>query len=195
MRVQRWNARTLAAIIALTAGFGQSASAEERDFSREAVTNLNAYAVYKMGMYDEAKRIWEELAAKGNTTALINLANMFQQGQGVTEDQRRGLEYVAKAAELGDARAQFEIGMAYEKGAVLGRDIDKAAEWLRKSAEQDYGDGQFAYGVMLATARGKGLDKATAEERREAIELLRKAKANGNLEAGDYIAILEKQPS
>lgn len=195
MRLQRASASVLAAMVAAAAISAAPAVAAERDFAREAVTNLNAYAVYKMGHYDEAKRIWEELAAKGNTTALINLANMFQQGQGVTEDQRRGLEYVAKAAELGDPRAQYELGMAYEKGAVIARDIDKAAEWLRKSAEQDYADGQFAYGVMLATARGKGVDKATAEELSEAIALLRKAKANGHLEAGDYIAILEKQPS
>lgn len=186
--------RTLALAAAVTMGLAPAANAEERDFAREAVTNLNAYAVYKMGKYDEARQIWEELAAKGNTTALINLANMFQQGQGVTEDQKRGLDYVHQAAAIGDARAQHELGMAYEKGTVVARDIDKAALWLKKSAEQDYADGQFAYGVMLATAHGKGVDKTTAAERAEALDWLRKAKALGHREAGDYIAILEKQP-
>ena len=167
------------------------ALAEERDNAREAVANLEAYAEYKMGHYDAARKIWEGLAAKGNTTALINLANLFQQGQGVTEDQKQAMSLVRKAAELGDARAQYELGMAYEKGHVIDRDISAAAEWLRKSAEQDFAEGQFAYGVMLATGRGRGLDKASQEDKTEALEWLRKAKAGGNLEADDYIKILE----
>ena len=85
------------------------AVAQERDFAREAVTNLNAYAAFKMGKYDEAKKIWEGLAEKGNTTALLNLANMFQQGQGVSQDDREAHELVEKAAALGDPRAQYEL--------------------------------------------------------------------------------------
>ena len=163
------------------------AVAQERDFAREAVINLNAYAAYKMGNYDEAKKIWEGLAEKGNTTALLNLANMFQQGQGVSKDDREAHELLRKAATLGDARAQHELGMAYEKGHVVERDIDQAAKWLKMSADQGYADGQFAYAVMLATAHGQGLDKSSRQDRQEALELLRKAKAGGHLEARDYI--------
>lgn len=165
-------------------------ASQERDNAREAVTNLEAYAVYKMGQYDEARRIWEELAAKGNTTAMINLANLFQQGQGVTEDQKKATELLQQAAQAGDARAQYELGIAYEKGHTVSRDIAQAAAWLKKSAEQNYADGQFAYGVMLATGQGKGLDKATPQEKSEALEWLNKAKERGNLEAGDYIKVL-----
>ena len=170
----------------------QTALAQQRSNHKEAVKNLKAYAAYKAGEYDTARQLWEELAAKGNTTALVNLANLFQQGQGVTEDQKRAMSYVIKAAKLGDARAQYELGIAHEKGTVIERDIDSAAKWLRMSAEQDYADGQFAYGVMLATGYGKGIDKASAEERSQALEWLKKAKANGNVEAADYIKVLTK---
>ena len=169
-----------------------STHAEERSNHKEAVSNLNAYALYKAGNYDEARAIWERLAEKGNTTALVNLANLFQQGQGVTEDQKHAITYVRKAAELGDARAQHELGIAYEKGTVVERDIESAAAWLKKSAEQDYADGQFAYGVMLATGFGKGIHKASAAERAEALEWLAKAKSNGNVEAADYIKVLTR---
>lgn len=168
------------------------ANAEERSNHKEAVANLNAYALYKAGNYDDARVIWEELARKGNTTALVNLANLFQQGQGVTEDQKQAMTYVRKAAELGDARAQHELGIAYEKGTVVERDIESAAAWLKKSAEQGYADGQFAYGVMLATGFGKGIEKASAAERDEALDWLAKAKSNGNVEAADYIKVLTK---
>lgn len=189
------NLHRLALIAACIVAWAAGAAAQERSNAREAVANLEAYAVYKMGRYDEAKRIWEELAAKGNTTAMINLANLFQQGQGVSEDQKRALELVLQAAELGDARAQYEIGIAYEKGDVFPRDIEKAGAWLKKSAEQDYADGQFAYGVWLATGGGKGLEKATAAQRSAALAWLQKAKSNGNLEASDYIGVLRQNGS
>ncbi|MEM1044684.1 MAG: tetratricopeptide repeat protein [Pseudomonadota bacterium] len=178
-------------VIVLAAGLSlRPVPAQASDGSRGAVTNLKAYAAYKAGDYDKARTIWEGLAAKGNTTALINLANMFQQGQGVGEDQQRALALVTQAAELGDKRAQYELGTAYESGTVLERDIDKAAYWLKQSAENGSPDGQFAYGIMLATARGAGLDRSTPAARKEALGWLTKAKDNGHLEAGDYIATL-----
>lgn len=195
MSSKRFTVRRVVSVIAAgataatMAGFSGTAIAE-RNNAQEAVANLKAYAAYKAGDYDKAKAIWQGLAAKGNTTALINLANLFQQGQGVTPDQKEAIGYIEKAAKLGDSRAQYELGIAYEKGAVVGRDIEKAAMWLKKSAEQDDADGQFAYGVMLATAHGKGLDKATPAEQSEALAWLKKAKANGNLEADDYIKVL-----
>jgi uncharacterized protein len=165
--------------------------ARSQDASRDAVKNLEAYAAYKAGDYGTARRTWEELAERGNTTALINLANMFQQGQGITADQRQAFSYVVKAAELGDSRAQHELGLAYEKGALVERDIAKAGRWLRKSAEQGNPDGAFAYGVLLATSSGKGLDAATPAERADALFWLKTARADGHPEAADYIAVIE----
>lgn len=185
----------LAIVAALLAGLPAVGSAQDQDGSRDGVRNLEAYAVYKMGRYDEAKKIWEELAAKGNTTAIINLANMFEQGQGVTEDRKQAFTFRLQAAELGDARAQHEVGLAYEKGTLVPRDIDKAGHWLMKSADQGYADGQFAYGVLLATGRGKGIKEASQADRAEARSWLEKAKVNGNLEAGEYLSILARPSS
>lgn len=169
---------------------GASSFGQQDQASSDAVVNLKAYAEYKMGHYDAAREIWEGLAAKGNTTALINLSNLFSQGGGVTADQKKAYAYTEKAAELGDPRAQHDVGLAYEKGSPVPRDIDKAAMWLKKSADQNYADGEFAYGVLLATGRGKGLDKASSADKAEAIVWLKKAQAGGNTEAGDYIKTL-----
>ena len=165
--------------------------AQERDTAAEAVTNLEAYAAFKMGHHDEARKIWEKLAKKGNTTALINLANMFQQGRGVDEDQKKALSYVRKAAELSDPRAQYELGMAYERGTILERDLQQAAVWFERAAEQGEMDAQFALGVLNATAFGKGLEIATDEQREQAVAWLRKASAQGHEEAKTYLDLLE----
>jgi len=161
------------------------------DNSTDAVTSLQAYAKFKSGDYEQARAIWQQLADKGNTTALINLANLFQQGMGVSKDQRQALHYIRQAAELGDARAQYELGMEFEKGQLVERDLQQASRWLHKSAQQDNADGQFAYGIMLATAFGKGLDQATRAQRKAARYWLMKAQSNGHPDARPYIELLE----
>ncbi len=180
------------AVLLIFGSITNLALAEERDNAAEAVTGLKAYAAFKAGNYEEARLIWEQLAAKGNTTALINLANLFQQGKGVVEDRKLALEYIIQAAQLGDSRAQYELGIEYEKGIIVPRDIYKAAAWLQKSAIQGDSDGQFAYAVMLATAYGKGLEYSNQLQRREAIDWLKKAAGNGHPDAKEYARILSE---
>ena len=43
-----------------------------------------------------------------------------------------------KAAEHGDAMAQFSLGVCYQNGWGVGKDTDEAAKWYRKAAEQGY---------------------------------------------------------
>ena len=164
--------------------------AEERDNAGEAVTNLEAYAAFKMGQHDKARRIWEKLAEKGNVTALLNLANMFQQAQGVEEDQKKALTYVRKGAQFGDPRAQYELGMAYERGTILKRDLQQAAQWFEKAAMQGEVDAQFALGVLNVTAFGKGQNSMTVDQRKQAIAWLSKADAQGHEEARTYLNLI-----
>ena len=182
----------LVALGALCVAFVQPAASEDRDTAAEAVINLEAYAAYKMGDYDTARVIWEKLAEKGNTTALINLANLFQQAQGVDENQKKALVYVKKAAGLGDSRAQYELGMAYERGNVIERNLQQAAFWFEKAAQQGDVDAQFALGVMNATAFGQGPKVATEAQREQAVAWLGKASAQGHQEAASYLELLNQ---
>lgn len=87
-----------------------AAQQEGRDNAAiQAVEALEAYAVYKMGMYDLARQRWEALAAKGNATAMVNLAAMSAQGQGGPRDEAAAEMWLKKAADLGDARAIEEL--------------------------------------------------------------------------------------
>lgn len=87
-----------------------AAQQEGRDNAAiQAVEALEAYAVYKMGMYDAARQRWEALAAKGNATAMVNLAAMASQGQGGPRDEAAAEMWLRKAADLGDPRAVEEL--------------------------------------------------------------------------------------
>ncbi|WP_162937483.1 tetratricopeptide repeat protein [Indioceanicola profundi] len=159
--------------------------------SIQAVENLEAYAVYKMGQYDLARERWEALAAKGNTTAMINLSNMHAQGQGVPRDPAAARNWTRKAAELGDARAQLELGLAYERGDGVERNLDEAALWLGRAAEKGNAEAQFSLGVLLATGQGKGPEAATPEQRRQARSWLSKAAESGHEEAAAMLSVLK----
>ena len=165
--------------------FGQSDRA-----SVEAVQSLKAYAAYKTGDYETAHARWLPLAEGGNTSAMINLANLYEQGKGVPRNAGKAAEWLRRAAELGDPRAQLDLGLAYEKGLGVERQPRTAAEWFRRAAEQDDATAQFNLGVMLATNYGAGLESSTAEQRGEATAWLEKAAAAGHPDARDLLALL-----
>ena len=158
--------------------------------SVQAVQSLEAYAKYKMAQYEEAREIWLMLAEKNNTSALINLANLYEQGQGVERDLAQAVAWLRKAAELGDTRGQYQLAMAYEKGLGVERDLHKAAYWLEKAANQDDATSQFSLGVMLATNYGEGLESSSKVQRAEAAKWLAEADKNGVEDAKEFLSLL-----
>jgi len=66
--------------------------------SVEAVESLNAAAAYKMSDYETASRRWLAVADKDNTSAMIDLANIYEQGQGVPRDLAMAVQWLEKAA-------------------------------------------------------------------------------------------------
>ena len=55
-----------------------------------------------------------------------------------------------KAAERGDAYAQYNLGVCLKNGEGVARDAAQAVVWYRKAAEQGYAYAQFNLGVCLA---------------------------------------------
>lgn len=176
-----WAAPTTSAVAQDT--FGQRDQA-----SVDAVESLNAYAAYKLGDYETARERWLALAERGNTSAMINLANLHEQGQGVPRDLAKAVAWLTQGAELGDSRAQLNLGLAYEKGTGVERDPRQAAQWFRQAAEQGDTTAQFNLGVMLATAYGEGLGSSEPADRAEAAAWLEKAAAGGHPDAAEFLA-------
>ena len=50
--------------------------------------------------------------------------------------------HITKAAEQGDAEAQFNLGAMYANGAGVELDIVEAVKWYRKAAEQGHATAQ-----------------------------------------------------
>jgi TPR repeat protein len=52
------------------------------------------------------------------------------------------VKWFRKAADQGDAKAQYSLGRAYAMGLGVTKDVEQAKTWLRKAAAQKHADAQ-----------------------------------------------------
>jgi TPR repeat protein len=57
-------------------------------------------------------------------------------GQGVAKDPVEAVKWYHKAAEQGDADAQFNLGVCFDNGEGVAKDPVEAVKWYRMAAEQ-----------------------------------------------------------
>ena len=76
-------------------------------------------------------------------------------------------------ATLGDARAQCNLGRAYDNGEGVTQDKEEAAKWYRKAAEQGYAKAQYNLGASYHF--GEGVE----QNLREGVKWFRKAAEQG----------------
>jgi TPR repeat protein len=60
----------------------------------------------------------------------------YQNGQGIAKDDTEAVKWYRKAADKGNATAQFNLGMCYKNGIGTSKDESEAARWFRKAADQ-----------------------------------------------------------
>ena len=84
-------------------------------------------------------------------------------------------------AELGDAEAQFNLGVMYDQGAGVDRSLEKAADWYRKAAEKGFIDAQTNIGIMYYDGQGVPRDHS------EAAKWFQLAARQGDTESLEYL--------
>ena len=70
-------------------------------------------------------------------------------------------ETIKRAAENGDAQAQFSLGAMYALGRDVAQSNEEAVKWFRLAAEQDNADAQNILGNMHL--QGRGVARSDAE--------------------------------
>ena len=77
-------------------------------------------------------------------------ASLAQTSNGEADEVRQ----LRQAAEAGDARAQFDLGVRYAGGKGVAPDTAEAARWIALAAAQGLVDAQFNLGLMYADGNG-----------------------------------------
>ena len=117
---------------------------------------------YNSGDYATALKEWKPLAEQGYAEAQNNLGNMYEEGQGVTQNSKTAVKWYKLAAEQGDAKAQNNPGVMYDRGQGVTQDYTAAVKLYKLAAEQGYADAQYNLGHMYREGQGVAQDYQAA---------------------------------
>src|SRR5439155_23086971 len=73
---------------------------------------------------------------------------LYATGIGVARDDAEATKWFMKAAENGNAAAQYNMGVRYAYGRGIPKDNKEAAFWFRKSGEQGFAPGQLGIAAV-----------------------------------------------
>ena len=111
-------------------------SKTETDASPARKTNLNSQFGSGPQSPEDKFAEMKRKAESGDAKAQLGLARMYYNGDGITKDDAKAVEWYQKASEQGNVFAQYKLGEMYDKGEGVPRDAAKAVEWWQKAAAQ-----------------------------------------------------------
>lgn len=71
----------------------------------------DGFAAYEKGDYKTAMELWKPYAKQGEPSAQYNLGLMYDNGEGVPEDDKQAIKWYRLAAWQGYAKAQYNLGL------------------------------------------------------------------------------------
>lgn len=99
----------------------------------------------------------KQAAELGNAEAQYNYGVCFQQGAGVSQDDKIANEWFLKSATQGWKDAQFKLAYSFATGRGVVQDNKKAFQWALKCAEQN--DPACMFNVVGSYMEGFGTEK------------------------------------
>ena len=143
----------------------------------DATPGERAFALMQMSRYGEARAIAAPLAEQGDGPMAGLLARLYAEGLGVPRDDAKAVEWLLRAAEVGDAGARHELAIRRFGGNGVPRDESAAMRDLRVLATEGRPDAAHDLAQVLL-----GIDR-TEDERAEGTRLLRTAARGGITDA------------
>jgi len=162
-------------LFAAVLGLSLPALAATSDFQ----TGLQAYLNRD---YATARTALTASAEAGDPRSAQLLADMYATGRGVVANPGAAFQWRQRAALLGDAGAQFVVGMQYLNGGGVPKDSREAAVWLEKAARQRHPNAQLELGLMYLDGYGVVKDST------QGVAWIRRAADQGLFDAQQVLA-------
>jgi TPR repeat protein len=119
---------------------------------------------------------WLRLAVAGDSVdGRLGLAYMLANGIGIAQDRDAAMQITTRAAEDGDAEAQYRAGRMHELGTGAPANAEEAARWYRLAFAQDH--------VWAMIRLANLLERGRPDDRKAAQALYAKALAIGQQDA------------
>ena len=152
--------------------------------SAAAPTLDESVAAYARGDYGAALQGIRVHAEQGDGWAQYILGLMYDNGDGVAEDDAEAVRWYRLAAEQDHALAQNALGNMYDNGDGVAEDDAEAVRWYRLAAEQ--GDAHAQKNLGLMYDRGEGVTADTTE----AVRWYRRAAEQGHDVAQTFLGYM-----
>ena len=118
--------------------------------------------------------------ANGEMCALAG--KCYFDGLGVEKDYCQGVEWFERAAEKGDVKSQFRLGVIYESGSWVEKNFELSIKWYRRAAEQGDVKSQIRLGKIFRFG-----DCDAEVDCEQAKVWLEKASAQGGVDAAQWM--------
>jgi hypothetical protein len=86
------------------------------------------------------------------------MGELLNEGRGVTQDHAAAATWFRRAAEQGNAGAQFSLGLLSSTGQGVKKDYPEARKWYRLSALQGNWGAQINLALLYSTGLGGARD-------------------------------------
>ncbi|MCG8324125.1 MAG: hypothetical protein MI673_01295, partial [Thiotrichales bacterium] len=97
------------------------------------------------------------LAIQGDADAQLQLAEMYYQGKGLSQDYTQAFLWYRRAAQQGNVDAQYKLGNIYLMGEGIDQDDKQAAIWYEKAADQGHAAARHNYENLQRLAASRTL--------------------------------------
>ena len=141
-------------------------------------------SAYNSGSYAGALEHFRISAAQGDARAQFALGVMYDNGEGVPENDAEAVKWYRLAAAQGLADAQYNLGNMYSNGEGVPENDAEAVKWYRLAAAQGNASAQLNLGVMYDNGDG------VPENDAEAVKWYSLAAAQGHAGAQNDLGLM-----
>ncbi|WP_143541464.1 tetratricopeptide repeat protein, partial [Rodentibacter genomosp. 1] len=113
---------------------------------------------WKKRMIEDGKADFEAMLAKvekdpKDTEALYQIGDYYNRGWGIAKNKSKAVEFMTKAAERNDKKAQYWLGSYWlgwdvQYNVAYGYDIAKGIDYLTQAAKQNHSEAQNVLGLQ-----------------------------------------------
>ncbi|MFD1343697.1 caspase family protein [Litorisediminicola beolgyonensis] len=143
---------------------------------------LLARATASSGDLARAISLYQTAAGAGDLRAMVSLAQLMENGTGMTQDIPGALALYEAAANAGSHDAMINLAITLFEGTLLPQDTDRAVALLRRAARDGSAKATFNLGVLAQEGR--------VGDPSEALDYFRRAARDGEHEGYRAAAIL-----
>ena len=119
-----------------------------------------------------------------NALAMVQLANLYKEGDVVVLDKEEAAKWFRKSAELGNVEAQISLAACYHNGEGVNANQEEAAKWMLKASKKS-ADRDFQWTMGRYYQEGWGVEKDPTE----AVKWFERAAKKGLAKGKYYLAM------